>query len=648
MKEMSTADAEQAFTRIVESAEKLLPLLVDDDKAKVRTSIELLKRKVIPLFRHECPLLVAVTGGGSVGKSTLFNLLAGGRYSGVKSKAGYTRRTLAAIHPSVVYNGERMELLFELFKKNAVPVSLNSPDEVLVPGDPLYVESEKISERIAVLDTPDFDTGTKDGYANRDAAQEILAASDVLIYMFTNQTYNIKANADFVREAISGIGRRKVVLVYRCSAAFPDEDVGEQMEEVLRNLFPDSANPRSEALGLYRIDESDAVLKGVADPTVRPFLGGPDILDLITGLDIAEVRGENLRSQCEGIIRIMSEALEKAEISRRELIAYRDSVKILASHAVRDSFKKFPQGLLMEQFVKCWREAQPAWVRVAQWCGEKISSGMEWLRRKSGAESGRDKQPSAEEYEKTFRSDFEDRIGKLRADLRQPTLKVEISSTTEETAPLRDALMRLRCMDGDRYGYSESGKYKAQCTVSRPRVLLKDLEEVLQSATASNDKWIAQVVSTACLNQDAEFERDIRKLVDETRQGMGFWEKSKESMWAAAAVLPPTLAVTWVVCTSDPIVGTGVAAHLSAIFGLGDVYAVIAIPASLGLDKANKHFLEKSLKGLYETWFEKKRGPIAKLIDDNVTSGCKRLCDNLLETTEAPLARLREAVSMVC
>ena len=86
MEEMNIeADAEQALHRIAEAAEKLLPLLSEDEQRQVRGSVELLERKVIPLLNHECPLLVAVTGGGSVGKSTLFNMLAGGKFSGVKS-----------------------------------------------------------------------------------------------------------------------------------------------------------------------------------------------------------------------------------------------------------------------------------------------------------------------------------------------------------------------------------------------------------------------------------------------------------------------------------------------------------------------------------------------------------------------------------
>ena len=140
MKETTiNAEMEQGFHRIVEASEKLYPLLLDDERHGFSRAVDLLKHKVIPLLRHECPLLVAVTGGGSVGKSTLFNFLAGGKYSGVKSRAGYTRRTLAAIHPSAARDRARMELLFDLFRKNALPVPMKTPDEMLAPGEPLYV-----------------------------------------------------------------------------------------------------------------------------------------------------------------------------------------------------------------------------------------------------------------------------------------------------------------------------------------------------------------------------------------------------------------------------------------------------------------------------------------------------------------------------
>ena len=642
-----TVGAEQAFHRVVEASEKLYPLLLDGERREFSKAIDLLKHKVIPLLRHECPLLVAVAGGGSVGKSTLFNMFAGGKYSGVKSKAGYTRRTLAAIHPSVARDRARLELLFDLFRKNALPAPIKKPDEMLEPGEPLYVETPRIAEQIAVLDTPDFDTGSNDAFANRDAAEEILAASDVLVYLFTNQTYNNKGNTDFVRKAVSGVGRRKIVLVYRCSAAYSDEEVGEHLDTVLRNLFPDSGTPRREALGLYRMDESDAVVKGEADPAIRPLSGGADMVSLIAGLDIVETRRDSLRSQCESIIEKVKGAIETADARRLELVAYRDSVRAMARHAVLDGLKSFPQGPLMERFVACWRASQPLLVRAAHWPGRKTSQMIGWFRRKCKGDDGEGRLSTAEEYKKRFKEDFKDSISKLLSRLSQPALSVEVSSASEETKELCDALRNLVSRHVKDYGFSPFGKGKAECTVSKPSLLKTALENEIRDITSQdNDGWMEEAVRIACL--DADLANDIQTLVDDTRKKRRFWEKSKEGLWAAVATLPPIAAVTWTFCTTDPVVGTGVAAHLGALFGLGDLWATLAVPASLGLDAANKHFLEKGLKGLYEKWFERKSRPILGLVEGHVTDRCTSECAKLLDATEAPLSRLREVVENIC
>ena len=648
MKEFDVTDkTEQAFHRIVEASEKLYPLLLDGERQSFSMAVDLLTHKVIPLLRHECPLLVAVTGGGSVGKSTLFNTLAGGRFSGVKSRAGYTRRTLAAIHPSVARDRARMELLFDLFRKNALPVPARTPDEMLEPGAPLYVESERIPGQLAVLDTPDFDTGTGDAYANRDAAEEILAASDVLVYLFTNQTYNNKANTDFVRKAVSGVGRRKVVLVYRCSAAYSDEESGEHVDTVLRNLFPGSASPRREALGLYRMDESDAVVRGEADPAIRPMDGGPGLVELLTGLDAAETRSESLRSQCAAIVAKVKEVIETADVRRWELVAYRDSVRALASHAVLDGLKNFPQGLLMENFVECWRASQPGLVRAAHWSGRKLSQGIGWVVKKLSRETDEVQSSSAEEYEKRFRADFEDGVAKLCAGLNQPTLSVEVSSVSEETKALCDSLRNLAERDLKDYGFSSYGKEKAVCSVPKPSLLKDALEKTARTAAESDrTEWIDRAAEVVCRQDDLG--SDISGLVDAARRGMSIWEKSKEGLWSVALALPPVAAVSWVLFTGDPAVGTGVIAHLGALFGLGDLWATLAIPASLGLDAANRRFLETELKGLYEKWFDRKREPIRRLIEENITGRCIRDCVERLEATEAPLSRLREAVDAIC
>ena len=638
-------DVEQAFIRIVEAANGLAPLLSSSQmQDRVKAANDLITRKILFLIRRECPLLVAVAGGGSVGKSTFFNFLAGGKFSGVKPRAGYTRRTLAAINPAVARSAERMNLLFELFKKNSVPTPLKSPDEMLAQGEPRYVESDKIPEGIALLDTPDFDTGNTEDFANRAAAQEILAVSDVLLYLFTNQTYNNKTNLDFVRSALLGLGRRKVVLIYRCSRALPEEDVKEHMDTVLQNLFPDSADWRSEALGLYRMDESDAVVSGDEDPAVHPLQGCPDLMSLLEGIDIATVRGDILRSQCQDVLRDMAEALQFASLRRDELQAYQLAVDIRTKIAARESLKTVPQGMLMEQFNECWRAAQPRWIRAAHWTERKIGKGFKAIRgvfSKKAPNGGAavERVPSRHGC-----ADFIDSRQKLMVDLSRPSLDISVPAQSEDANKLREVVKRLKAAS-DRSSEYEYGK-EIRFIVFVPSVFEDGIDNGVEKAGEPSDEEL-EARAEGLLSDTSDTLETVMKLVAEARQKMSFWEKTKEGMGAVVAALPAVASVTWVVSTSDTVIGPGLMAKLVALFGWNDLWACISIPASLGLDEVNARLLKDRLLSLYETWLHAKAEPIRKLIGERITGPRMERCASLLNGTERPYEALRDAIDVI-
>ncbi|MFC1819068.1 hypothetical protein ACFL0B_08285, partial [Thermodesulfobacteriota bacterium] len=53
--------------------------------------LKVLDSKLLPQLAPDYPLMVAITGGGSTGKSSLFNSLVGKELSAVKAKAGLSR-----------------------------------------------------------------------------------------------------------------------------------------------------------------------------------------------------------------------------------------------------------------------------------------------------------------------------------------------------------------------------------------------------------------------------------------------------------------------------------------------------------------------------------------------------------------------------
>ena len=69
---------------------------------------------------------------------------------------------------------------------------------------------------------------------------------------------------------------------------------------------------------------------------------------------------------------------------------------------------------------------------------------------------------------------------------------------------------------------------------------------------------------------------------------MGVWDRMRQTFAALLNVLPATAAVTYVLSTGDPVGATGIKIKLTGLLGLKDLYALIAIPATAGLKKADQ------------------------------------------------------------
>ncbi|MFA7174391.1 MAG: GTPase [Kiritimatiellia bacterium] len=209
-----------ALVSIRHSVERLHERLGIDPGFDLGTFLKVIDSKLLTRLDPDYPLMVAITGGGSTGKSSLFNSIVGKELSAVKAKAGLSRRVLVAIHPDVVEKPGFLESLFAAF--GVVPEKMDSVEQLITPGDPVYVTCDSLPPNLVLLDTPDFDTGDGDNYANRHTAKSVLEASDVFLYIFTNATYNNLANTTFIREMLTGIGDRRAMMIYRCSRALID------------------------------------------------------------------------------------------------------------------------------------------------------------------------------------------------------------------------------------------------------------------------------------------------------------------------------------------------------------------------------------------------------------------------------------------
>ncbi len=173
---------------------------------------------------------------------------------------------LFSAHEELLEKPDFLSALFEPF--GTLPRPLKDKKELTTPGHPMYVLSNAIPKNLVLMDTPDFDTGAKGVYINREVSRQALESSDILIYIFTNSNYNNRENTDFISKMLTSIGMRKCFLIYRVYPSFKTQEVQEHAMTVAKNLYGEAADQY--VLGVYRTDEDNLVASGEKFMTLRP------------------------------------------------------------------------------------------------------------------------------------------------------------------------------------------------------------------------------------------------------------------------------------------------------------------------------------------------------------------------------------------
>ncbi|MDY0170562.1 MAG: GTPase [Thermoguttaceae bacterium] len=158
---------------------------------------ELLRRRLLPQLELPPVLIAAVVGGTNIGKSVLFNHLAGEVASAVSPLAAGTKHPVCLAPPGLD-DPELLGRLFQAFQLHR----WTSPDEALEesPEDRLFWRTgPQMPERLLLLDAPDVDS---DAEVNWQRARAIRQSADVLLAVLTQQKYNDAAVKQFFRAAV--------------------------------------------------------------------------------------------------------------------------------------------------------------------------------------------------------------------------------------------------------------------------------------------------------------------------------------------------------------------------------------------------------------------------------------------------------------
>ncbi len=595
--------------------------------------------KLLARLSPDFPLLATICGGGSSGKSTLFNSLVGEALSPVGGSAGINRRVLVSAHRELFSRTDDISSLFEPF--GCLPDPLKDKKDLTVPGCPFYVVSDAVPQNLVLMDTPDFDTGAKGVYINRDVARQALESSDILIYVFTNSNYNNRENTDFIAEMLTGIGMRKCFLVYRVYPSFEEEEVREHAMTVARNIYGSEADRY--VMGIYRTDEDNAVAAGRRFMALRPVRNeDPSFMNALKTIDSRALRLELLSSILKDALIKAREVHDRARISHDELCLYLDTLLTAQSHCVHEALQHFPMDRVMKRFAEIWMSTDPTHVRTMRKTGSLIELPFKILfgtaRRVKNKLSGTEKVEPPVDFIDKVEEDLLNAVNSMHYRVVNPEISV--------SATLKDPVVRrmLEAVEQIRAG-------KDLKDIQNPRVATADGKGTLTFFVAAHPvvfqeqeklrdrNWKSTVQSVlsrrdVIIELSDVIEQDLKDLADSFRSRMGMWAKIRQTFSALLNVVPATVAVTYILSTGDPVGAAGIKVKLTGLFGLHDLYALVAIPATTGLKKADQKQLDAMLGPIVQTWLNNKFKAVQDLFEQEITGGIIRVAKDAVDESE--------------
>lgn len=578
-----------------------------DDTLKQWT--QALDRKLLPKTQPDFPLVVAICGGGSAGKSTLFNALVGQPVSPTGGRAGLNRRVLVAVQQQHIANPLLMQYLASIFGGDLQPMS--DAQQLVNPGQPVYCKLPQESANVVLLDTPDIDTGARGDYANRELARHSLDSADAFIYTFTNATYNNRDNTDFISNLLTGLGIRPCYLVYRVYPSFSDDEVREHALTVAVNLY--GADYRQHILGIFRADDDNRVAAGQMAPVLRCIGNdGKTLQAALASLDPKALRHHVVDSMIEDAVGQAVCIQAAVQQAHGQLADYRNALEAAQGRCVQQALAHFPTDRVLRRFADIWLAGDPTHIKVMRGTGRVV----EWPMRMVLAAVKMARSASA-------------------------------AATNDENDPETKLSMDLLQAANTLYQHTmDSALQHGDDIITAPPVVQETQAQLRQKDWPAVLTHIQQQ-KELILSWSEGLEADLKALAITLRDKMGILDQIRQTFAAMLNVIPATAAVTYILHTGDPAGAVGIKVKLTGLLGLNDLYALIAIPATAGLKKADQRQLEQMLAPVAQTWLTHKLRAVRALFETQITGDVLATVKDAYDRTEHRLARVASDLAVL-
>jgi hypothetical protein len=652
---MPLVDEKNRLDSEIKRLRSTIPLIVDKLRLTETENFaswnHIIDTKLLPRLAPDFPLVVSICGGGSSGKSTLFNSIIQKNISPTGGTAGINRRILISANSERFDKKESFPELFEPFGYRPVP--LMDKHELITPGESRYILNPQTPSNLILLDTPDFDTGAKGIYTNRDMARQALEASDLFIYIFTNANYNNRDNTDFISKMLTHIGKRKCFLIYRVYAGYIEDEIRNHARTVAENIYGDQADRF--VLGVYRADEDNRVATDEKLMEIRPLKNdGLSLMDVLNRLDIDQLRIDLLSSILNDVLHQADLMVKTASTSRNELRLYRDALQTWQSHCVHEALQHFPMDVMLQRFTEIWLKTDPAHIRWMRKAGDiielplkAVSGTIQWMRGKPGKK--RDADASIQHFSEQLEEDLVSAVNSLWRKAVNP----EISVSLIKKDPVAKEMVRTyQSIEATYQEKSLPNPHRAEASEDEEITFSIQAHPALQNERKRIRSGNWQDVLSAIMDRKNQIihvseriDGELAIIVDQFRSRMNFLSSIRQTFSALLNVLPATVAVSYILTTGDPVGAAGIKVKLTGLFGLKDLYALVAIPATTGLKKADQKQLEDMIGPIAKSWLEHKLNAIQQLFEEEISGGLLQGSEETLETSGGLLSQAKVCIA---
>ncbi|MFV0445622.1 MAG: GTPase domain-containing protein [Planctomycetaceae bacterium] len=347
---------------------------------------QLISQKLVPQLSDDAYLVAAVVGGTNIGKSVVFNHIAGTRASATSPLASGTR------HPTLIVRGEFVDThdLEDIFPGFQLQPWSQAEDALSTDETHqlFWRVNASTPENLLVLDTPDIDS---DARINWTRADQIRRCADVLVAVLTQQKYNDAAVKEFFRKAAQE--DKAVIIVFNQCQLPEDEDfwrlwVGTFCRETgitpeIVYLAPSDRKAAEEnRLPFYERDwpaTPEAVRKAAATTSIGEETSRSLLQDL-SQLRFAEVKLRTLR----GSLREVVDAERGVPAYLQEIAArsgeFRSAAELLSAYQLAevDDWPAAPNGLLVGEIRHWWSEQREGWSAKVHGFYNLVGRGLMW------------------------------------------------------------------------------------------------------------------------------------------------------------------------------------------------------------------------------------------------------------------------------